>query len=129
VLIVSCHRLGTAEIEDAIDDHLNIVESAVVGYPHDVKGEAVYAFAICHNGVEDLEAFKKEINKLGRDTFGPIAKVEKLQLVSCLPKTRSGKFMRRILRKVASGDTDDFGDISTLLNPEIVEEVKKGQAC
>src|SRR5699024_12047201 len=99
---------------------LNIVESAVVGYTYDVKGEAVYAFAICHNGVEDPEAIKKEINKLVRTTIGPIAKVEKLQLVSGLPKTRSGKIMRRILRKIASGDTYDFGGIARLIDHELL---------
>lgn len=128
VLNVSGHRLGTAEIEDAIDDHPLVVESAVVGYPHDVKGEGVYAFTICENGVDDPEAFKKEINDLITKTISPIAKAEKVQIVSGLPKTRSGKIMRRILRKVAAGDTDDMGDISTLLNPEVVEEVKSGKA-
>src|SRR5699024_1604623 len=127
VLNVSGHRLGTAEIEDAINDHKNIVESAIVGYPHEVKGEAVYAFTICHNEVDDPDEFKDEINQLVRSTIGPIAKVEQLQIVSDLPKTRSGKIMRRILRKVASGERD-FGDISTLLNPEAVEQVEEGHA-
>ncbi|MDZ7715976.1 MAG: acetate--CoA ligase [Balneolaceae bacterium] len=128
VLNVSGHRLGTAEIENAIDEHKKVVESAVVGYPHDIKGEGVYAFAICDDGIEDPEAFKKEVNDLITKIISPIAKADKFQIVSDLPKTRSGKIMRRILRKVAAGETDDMGDISTLLNPEAVEEVKRGQA-
>lgn len=128
VLNVSGHRLGTAEIEDAVDDHPKVVEAAVVGYPHDVKGEGVYAFAICEEEVSDPEAFKKEINDLITKAISPIAKADKVQIVSDLPKTRSGKIMRRILRKVAAGETDDMGDISTLLNPAAVEEVKNGKA-
>lgn len=128
VLNVSGHRLGTAEIENAIDEHPKVVESAVVGYPHDVKGEGVFAFAICENGVDDPEAFKKEINDLVAKIISPIAKPDKIQITSGLPKTRSGKIMRRILRKVASGDTEDMGDTSTLLDPGVVEEIKKGKA-
>ncbi len=128
VLNVSGHRLGTAEIEDAVDDHPKVVEAAVVGYPHDVKGEGVYAFAICEQEVSDPEAFKKEINDLITKAISPIAKADKVQIVSDLPKTRSGKIMRRILRKVAAGETDDMGDISTLLNPAAVDEVKSGKA-
>lgn len=128
VLNVSGHRLGTAEIEDAVDDHPKVVEAAVVGYPHDVKGEGVYAFAICEKEVEDPVAFKKELNDLITKAISPIAKADKIQIVSDLPKTRSGKIMRRILRKVAAGETDDMGDISTLLNPSAVEEVKSGKA-
>jgi acetyl-CoA synthetase len=128
VLNVSGHRLGTAEIEDAVDDHPKVVEAAVVGYPHDIKGEGVYAFCICEEEVEDLQAFKKELNDLITKQISPIAKAGKVQVVSDLPKTRSGKIMRRILRKVAAGETDDMGDISTLLNPEAVEEVKGGKA-
>jgi len=128
VLNVSGHRLGTAEIENAIDEHPLVVESAVVGYPHDVKGEGVYAFAICDNGVNDPEAFKKEINDLVSKIISPIAKPDKIQITSGLPKTRSGKIMRRILRNIASGDTEDMGDTSTLLDPEVVEDIKKGKA-
>jgi acetyl-CoA synthetase len=128
VLNVSGHRLGTAEIEDAVDDHPKVVEAAVVGYPHDVKGEGVYAFTICEEKVEDPEGFKKEINDLITKEIGPIAKADKVQIVSDLPKTRSGKIMRRILRKVAAGETDDMGDLSTLLNPSAVDEVKSGKA-
>lgn len=128
VLNVSGHRLGTAEIEDAIDDHEKVVESAVVGYPHDVKGEGVFAFTICNQDIDDQETFKEEINDLITETISPIAKAGKVQIVSGLPKTRSGKIMRRVLRKVAAGEADDLGDISTLLNPEVVEEIKAGEA-
>ncbi|MGK7368790.1 MAG: AMP-binding protein, partial [Candidatus Halalkalibacterium sp. M3_1C_030] len=128
VLNVSGHRLGTAEIENAIDEHPKVVESAVVGYPHDVKGEGVFAFAICDDDVGDPEAFKKEVNDLVAKIISPIAKPDKLQITSGLPKTRSGKIMRRILRKVASGETDDMGDTSTLLDPSVVEDIKKGKA-
>lgn len=128
VLNVSGHRLGTAEIENAIDEHPKVVESAVVGYPHDVKGEGVFAFAICDDGIDDPEAFKKEINDLISKIISPIAKADKIQITTGLPKTRSGKIMRRILRKVAKGETDDMGDTSTLLDPSVVEEIKKGKA-
>lgn len=128
VLNVSGHRLGTAEIENAIDEHPKVVESAVVGYPHDVKGEGVFAFAICEDGIENPEQFKKEINDLVTKIISPIAKPDKIQITSGLPKTRSGKIMRRILRKVASGETDDMGDTSTLLDPSVVEDIKKGKA-
>jgi acetyl-CoA synthetase len=128
VLNVSGHRLGTAEIEDAIDDHPKVVEAAIVGYPHDIKGEGIYAYTICEQDIEDPEAFKEEINDLITDAISPIAKVDKVQIVSDLPKTRSGKIMRRILRLVAAGDSDKMGDISTLLNPDAVEEVKNGEA-
>lgn len=128
VLNVSGHRLGTAEIENAIDEHPKVVESAVVGYPHDVKGEGIFAFTICENSVSDPEEFKKEIHDLVTKIIGPIAKPDKIQIVSGLPKTRSGKIMRRILRKVAAGETDDLGDTSTLLDPSVVEAIKKGKA-
>ena len=125
VVIVSGHNLGTAPIEDVINMHDNVVESALVGYPHDIKGNALYAFVILKDDSkkDDIEA---EINKLISKTIGPIAKPEKIQLVPGLPKTRSGKIMRRILRKIASGEKDNFGDISTLLNPEIVEQIVEG---
>ncbi len=126
VINVSGHRIGTAEVEEALDDHKNVVESAVVGYPHDIKGQGIYAYLITHNKVEDEEAFAKELNDLVTKIIGPIAKPDKIQIVSGLPKTRSGKIMRRILRKVAAGEFEGMGDISTLLNPEIVEELKKG---
>jgi acetyl-CoA synthetase len=104
------------------------VESAVVGYPHDVKGEGVFAFTICNQDIDDPEAFKEEVNDLITQSISPIAKAGKIQIVSGLPKTRSGKIMRRVLRKVAAGEADDLGDISTLLNPEVVEEIKAGEA-
>ncbi len=128
VLNVSGHRLGTAEIENAIDEHKKVVESAVVGYPHDVKGEGIYAFAICEDGIENPEDFKGELRDLVTKIISPIAKPDRIQIVSGLPKTRSGKIMRRILRKIASGDTDDLGDTSTLLDPAVVEEIKEGEA-
>ena len=125
VVIVSGHNLGTAPIEDVINMHENVVESALVGYPHDIKGNALYAFVILRDDSkkQDIEL---EINELISKTIGPIAKPEKIQLVPGLPKTRSGKIMRRILRKIASGEKNNFGDISTLLNPDVVDEIVKG---
>lgn len=126
VIIVSGHNLGTAPIEDSINEHPAVAESAIVGYPHDIKGNALYGFVILKESGEgrDKENLKKEINQLISDQIGPIAKLDKIQFVSGLPKTRSGKIMRRILRKIAEGDFSNFGDITTLLNPEIVEEIK-----
>jgi acetyl-CoA synthetase len=126
VIIVSGHNLGTAPIEDAINEHPVIAESAVVGFPHDIKGNALYGFVSFKEGVEkgEVELLRKEINQLISDQIGPIAKLDKIQFVSGLPKTRSGKIMRRILRKIAEGDFSNFGDISTLLNPEVVDEIK-----
>ena len=126
VINVSGHRMGTAEVENAINEHNNVVESAVVGYPHDIKGQGIYAYVIINDAVSDDEAFRKEVKDVVTKEIGPIAKPDKIQIVSGLPKTRSGKIMRRILRKIASGDTSNLGDISTLLNPEVVEEVKNG---
>ena len=124
VVIVSGHNLGTAPIEDAINLHENVVESAVVGYPHEIKGNALRAFVILLN--EDLDIdMEKEIKNLISKTIGPIAKPDIIQVVPGLPKTRSGKIMRRILRKIAGGEKNNFGDISTLLNPEIVEKIVK----
>ena len=105
--------------------HDNVVESALVGYPHDIKGNALYAYIILKDDSK-RDDIKVEINQLISKTIGPIAKPEKIQLVPGLPKTRSGKIMRRILRKIASGEKSEFGDISTLLNPEVVEEIVKG---
>jgi acetyl-CoA synthetase len=126
VVIVSGHNLGTAPIEDAINEHPAVAESAIVGFPHDVKGNALYGFIILkESGAgRDRENLKKEINEHISSHIGPIAKLDKIQFVSGLPKTRSGKIMRRILRKIAEGDFSNFGDTSTLLNPEIVEEIK-----
>ncbi len=129
VIIVSGHNLGTAPIEDAINEHPAVAESAVVGFPHDVKGNALYAFVILKEVGESRlqENLEKEINQAIANQIGPIAKMDKIQFVSNLPKTRSGKIMRRILRKIAEGDFSSFGDISTLLNPEIVEEIIEGK--
>ena len=124
VVIVSGHNLGTAPIEDAINMHDNVVESALVGYPHDIKGNALYAFVILKDD-SISQNIVKEINDLISKTIGPIAKPDKIQIVTGLPKTRSGKIMRRILRKIASGEKENFGDISTLLNPEVVEQILK----
>jgi len=126
VINVSGHRIGTAEVEDALNQHEKVVESAVVGYPHEIKGQGIYAYVICTEKPTDQEAFKKELNALVNKIIGPIAKPDKIQLTSGLPKTRSGKIMRRILRKVAENDTSSLGDTSTLLNPEIVDEIIKG---
>ncbi|NER11686.1 acetyl-coenzyme A synthetase [Muriicola jejuensis] len=125
VIIVSGHNLGTAPIEDAINEHPAVSESAIVGFPHEVKGNALYGFVILKEVGEtrDRENLKKEINQQIAEHIGPIAKLDKIQFVPGLPKTRSGKIMRRILRKIASKDTSNLGDISTLLNPEVVEEI------
>tara|TARA_B110000438_G_scaffold50103_1_gene50587 strand:- start:8571 stop:10469 length:1899 start_codon:yes stop_codon:yes gene_type:complete len=126
VLIISGHNLGTAEIESAIDEHNNVCESAIVGYPHSIKGNGIYAFIICHEHPLNTDKSNEEINKLIVKHVGPIAKVDKIQYVNGLPKTRSGKIMRRILRKIASGETTNLGDTSTLLDPTIVESIIKG---
>jgi acetyl-CoA synthetase len=129
VVIVSGHNLGTAPIEDAINEHQAVAESAIVGFPHDVKGNALYGFITLKESGEwrDRENLKREINEHISSHIGPIAKLDKIQFVSNLPKTRSGKIMRRILRKIAEGDFSNFGDTSTLLNPEIVDEIKEGR--
>ena len=124
VVIVSGHNLGTAPIEDIINMHPNVIESALVGYPHDIKGNALYAYVILKNQSKK-DDIRTEINQLISKTIGPIAKPEKIQFVPGLPKTRSGKIMRRILRKIACGEKSEFGDISTLLNPEIVDKIVK----
>ena len=123
VVIVSGHNLGTAPIENAINEHEKIVESAVVGFPHDVKGNALYAYVIAYDNVEENQELANEIRQVVANTIGPIAKPDKIQFVSGLPKTRSGKIMRRILRKIASNETSNLGDISTLLNPDVVNEI------
>ena len=126
VVIVSGHNLGTAPIEDAINEHPAVAESAIVGFPHDIKGNALYGFVILKETgeVRNKENLTKEINQYISDHIGPIAKLDKIQFVSGLPKTRSGKIMRRILRKIAEGDFSNFGDTTTLLNPEIIDEIK-----
>ena len=125
VIIVSGHNLGTAPIEDSINEHPAVAESAVVGFPHEVKGNALYGYVILKETGEsrNRENLSKEINQQITEQIGPIAKLDKIQYVSGLPKTRSGKIMRRILRKIASKDTSNLGDTSTLLNPEVVEEI------
>lgn len=125
VINVSGHRMGTAEVENAINEHPQVIESAVVGYPHDIKGQGIYAYVISQNKAQD-DAFRKEIIDVVRKEIGPIAKPDKIQFVNGLPKTRSGKIMRRILRKIASNDASNLGDVSTLLNPDCVEDLKKG---
>ena len=127
VINVSGHRMGTAEVENAINEHEEVIESAFVGYPHEIKGEGIYAYVIVNSKSSD-DLIKKEITDVVRRVIGPIAKPDKIQIVSGLPKTRSGKIMRRILRKVASNDFDNLGDTSTLLNPDVVDEIIKGSS-
>ena len=123
VINVSGHRIGTAEVEDALDEHPAVVESAVVGYPHDIKGQGIYAYVICRE-IADPSLLKAELLSVVTKEIGPIAKPDKIQIVNGLPKTRSGKIMRRILRKIAEGDTSNLGDTSTLLDPSVVEDIK-----
>ena len=127
VLIVSGHNLGTAPIEDAINEHNAVAESAIVGYPHEIKGTALYGYVtLKETGIDrNRSNLKKEINQIITEQIGPIAKLDKILFVDALPKTRSGKIMRRILRKIASNETENLGDISTLLNPEAVEAILK----
>ncbi|OQP67912.1 acetate--CoA ligase [Niastella populi] len=127
VLNVSGHRIGTAEVENAINMHAGVVESAVVGYPHDIKGQGIYAFVIYQGTHGDDTLARQDITKTVSRIIGAIAKPDKIQFVSGLPKTRSGKIMRRILRKIAEGEVDKLGDTSTLLDPAVVEEIKNGR--
>lgn len=127
VLNVSGHRIGTAEVENAINMHAGVVESAVVGYPHDIKGQGIYAYVIFQGHGHDEKLMKQDIISTVSRIIGPIAKPDKIQFVSGLPKTRSGKIMRRILRKIAEGETSNLGDTTTLLDPGVVEEIKKGK--
>ncbi len=126
IIIVSGHNMGTAEVESAIDEHPAVCETAVVGFPHDIKGQGIYAFVICYDKPEEEEKLRGEIRETVSRIIGPIAKPDKIQFVSGLPKTRSGKIMRRILRKVAEGDTSNLGDTTTLLDPGVVDEIKGG---
>ena len=127
VLNVSGHRIGTAELENAINAHSGVVESAVVGYPHDIKGQGIYAYVIYNGNHSDEEdRVRKDISMTVSKLIGAIARPDKIQFVPGLPKTRSGKIMRRILRKIAEGDTSNLGDTSTLLDPSLVEVLKKG---
>ncbi len=127
VINVSGHRIGTAEVEDAINQHPNIVESAVVGYPHPIKGQGIYAYLIPNKSITDVKKLHQEVNEKITKVIGPIAKADIIQVVSGLPKTRSGKIMRRILRKVAEGEVSNFGDTTTLLDPSVVDEIKQGK--
>jgi acetyl-CoA synthetase len=127
VINVSGHRIGTAEVESAINEHPDVVESAVVGYPHDIKGQGIYAYCIVPKTEKASEQIRKEITDSVNKIIGPIAKPDKIQIVSGLPKTRSGKIMRRILRKVAEGELKNLGDTSTLLDPAVVEEIVRGR--
>ncbi|GAA0892920.1 acetate--CoA ligase [Fulvivirga kasyanovii] len=126
VINVSGHRMGTAEVENAINEHPKVIESAVVGYPHDIKGQGIYAYVICDMEGRSEANLIEEIRQTVTKIIGPIAKPDKIQIVPGLPKTRSGKIMRRILRKIATGETANMGDTSTLLNPEVVEEIIEG---
>ncbi len=126
VINVSGHRLGTAEVENAINEHEQVIESAVVGYPHKIKGQGIYAYVIAASAVEHNDKLRREIVAMVRQEIGPIAKPDKIQFVIELPKTRSGKIMRRILRKVAAGEHEQLGDTSTLLNPEALQDVIEG---
>lgn len=125
VINVSGHRMGTAEVENAINEHPNVVESAVVGFPHEIKGQGIYAYVILEHPTDNEDALRKEILDVVTKEIGPIAKPDKIQFVRGLPKTRSGKIMRRILRKIAENDTANLGDTSTLLDPEVVEDIKQ----
>ena len=127
VLNVSGHRIGTAEVENAINLHHNIVESAIVGFPHEIKGQGIYAFVVYYGELHDHKSIITEIHDMVTKTIGAIAKPDKVQFVGGLPKTRSGKIMRRILRKIAEGDTSNLGDTSTLLDPSVVEDIAKNK--
>ncbi len=127
VLNVSGHRLGTAEIESALASHLDVSEAAVVGYPHEVKGEGIYAFVVLREGMEVPGGFEKTLGGQVKKVISPIARPDKIQFTTGLPKTRSGKIMRRILRKIAGGRTEDLGDVSTLADPSVVDELVKGR--
>jgi acetyl-CoA synthetase len=127
VLNVSGHRIGTAEVENAINMHADVVESAVVGYPHDIKGQGVYAFVITEKEPDNPNLARKDILETVARIIGPIAKPDKIQFVKGLPKTRSGKIMRRILRKIAEGEMENLGDTTTLLDPGVVDDIKQGK--
>jgi acetyl-CoA synthetase len=127
VLNISGHRIGTAEVENAINMHAGVIESAVVGFPHEIKGQGIYAFVIFNGQHTDEELTKKDITRTITKIIGPIAKPDKIQFVNGLPKTRSGKIMRRILRKIAEGEVNNIGDTSTLLDPDVVNTIKDGR--
>ena len=125
VVNVSGHRLGTAEVESALVAHETVAEAAVVGFPHDIKGDGIYAFVVLKQGVKPDEALKNKLGEHVKKVISPIAKPDKLQFAVALPKTRSGKIMRRILRKIANGQTDDLGDTTTLADPSVVDALVK----
>ena len=127
VINVSGHRMGTAELENAINEHPLVIESAIVGYPHEVKGQGIYAYIICDMDHRTEANLINEIKLMVANIIGPIARPDKIQIVPGLPKTRSGKIMRRILRKIAEGKLDDFGDTSTLLDPDVIERIIAGR--
>jgi acetyl-CoA synthetase len=127
IVIVAGHNLGTAEVESALVAHAAVAEAAVVGIPHAIKGNAIYAFVILNDGYEPSAALEKELVQQVRDTIGPIAAPERVQITPGLPKTRSGKIMRRILRKVAEGHTENLGDTTTLADPSVVDALVKGR--
>jgi acetyl-CoA synthetase len=127
VLKVSGHRLGTAEIESALVAHPKVAEAAVVGFPHEIKGEAIYAYVTLKTGFEGSDALKKELADHVRNMIGPIAKPDKIQFAAGLPKTRSGKIMRRVLKKIAQGDVGNLGDTSTLADPSVVDSLVKNR--
>jgi acetyl-CoA synthetase len=127
VINVSGHRIGTAEVEDAINEHVDVTESAVVGFPHDIKGQGIYAFVTATHLHVDKVQLEKEIKETVTKMIGPIARPDMIQIVDGLPKTRSGKIMRRILRKIVENDIANIGDTSTLLNPECVEQIIKNK--
>ncbi|XQW90670.1 AMP-binding enzyme [Candidiatus Paracoxiella cheracis] len=123
VINVSGHRLGTTEVESALLHNHHVAEAAVVGYPHDIKGQGIYAFVVTKTNVRPSDELKQDLIKTVREVIGPIAKPDVITWATSLPKTRSGKIMRRILRQIAAGDIKDLGDTSTLANPEVVEEL------
>jgi acetyl-CoA synthetase len=123
VINVSGHRMGTAEIESALAVHSLVAEAAVVGYPHPVKGQGIYAFVTLNTGAVKSDTIKKELVNLVRKEIGPIATIDVIQWADALPKTRSGKIMRRILQKIAAGNTEDLGDISTIADPAVIESL------
>ena len=127
VINVSGHRMGTAEVESALVSHEAVAESAVVGFPHDIKGQGIYAFVTLKEGFEPSDELKKELVQHVRKEIGPIASPDKLHFSAALPKTRSGKIMRRILRKIAEGKIDELGDTSTLAEPEVVDNLVEGR--
>ncbi len=126
VLNISGHRIGTAEVESALVSHDTVAESAVVGFPHDIKGQGIHAFVTLKEGIDNTEALRKELVAHVRKEIGPTATPDRIQFAAALPKTRSGKIMRRILRKIAEGEAENVGDITTLADPGVVASLIKG---